>query len=35
MLEESNDIVEAVAVFLGAEVVSDLYVNHKKGVEEE
>ena len=29
MLEESNDIVEAVAVFLGAQVVSELYMNHR------
>ena len=29
MLEESNDIVEAVTNFLGATVVSDLYMNHR------
>ena len=29
MLEESNDIVESVTAFLGAEVVCDLYMNHR------
>mgnify|MGYP003116705752 FL=1 len=29
MLEESNDIVDAVSSFLGASVVADLYMNHR------
>jgi len=29
MLEESNDIIDAICHFLGTNVVSDLYMNHR------
>ena len=35
MLEESNDIVDAVSSFLGATVVADLYMNHRRDEEDE
>tara|TARA_R100000234_G_C4868774_1_gene122395 strand:+ start:93 stop:251 length:159 start_codon:yes stop_codon:yes gene_type:complete len=35
MLEEANDIIDSVADFLGTTVVHEIYVNYKKGDEEE